>query len=644
VADPIVASIASNRNIYGAAIDADLLLVGVDGEGLRIYSIGDPAAPVLLGETDHAEQIFDIAVRGSIAYLANDDFGLTVVDYADPTNPIELARHPVPGWAVGVDLLGPYALVACQTGGVQIFDISDPSTPTLAGSFTSLFERMGDLFIRDGIGYVTGRYAASVIDLADPTSPVLLASISLPNDAHAVAVAGDAMYLSIVGEGFRIYDVSEPSQPTLRGTIPLFVGQFEIVGDTLYAEHGSKLLRFDISDPFSPIQIGEGFQGHATFGDIVVTDELVCLTYWVSPAIELIARPLPDRTPVAGVSSERDDANDLVRVGDRAYVAWGDGIGVFDITDPTHPGLIAVAEAYRSGFESSSVSVSGSLAAVSQNGSRATLFDLTDPDSPQPAGVGFADARGKVHLDGMTLYTSSYEAGVYIMDASDPADTWVIGRLNTDGSAFMVAVDGDTMYVADNQRGLIIADISNIASPVPIARLDTGSTTQFVALTDGLLVVGDRNNGLFVYDAADPRSPVLLFNASTPQLVTGVALDGRLLFVTMPGRHAVHDLEAADPAVPIARTRNRGSFGRTALKDGYLLGTSDQVVAFAAQDTCLCTTDIDGDGFTSIEDLQALVALVLTRDPAADLNGDGSIDFFDLAAYLDRLHNGCPSR
>ena len=55
-----------------------------------------------------------------------------------------------------------------------------------------------------------------------------------------------------------------------------------------------------------------------------------------------------------------------------------------------------------------------------------------------------------------------------------------------------------------------------------------------------------------------------------------------------------------------------------------------------------CLADINGDGSLDFFDVSAFLGLFSAGDMAADLNGDGSLDFFDVSAFLGAYSAGCP--
>ncbi len=54
-----------------------------------------------------------------------------------------------------------------------------------------------------------------------------------------------------------------------------------------------------------------------------------------------------------------------------------------------------------------------------------------------------------------------------------------------------------------------------------------------------------------------------------------------------------------------------------------------------------CPADINGDGLLNFFDVAEFIALFLERHPAADFNGDGAFDFFDIAGFLTAFQAGC---
>ncbi len=97
-------------------------------------------------------------------------------------------------------------------------------------------------------------------------------------------------------------------------------------------------------------------------------------------------------------------------------------------------------------------------------------------------------------------------------------------------------------------------------------------------------------------------------------------------------------------------TNSNDWFGESVSIDGsrMIVGTS-RSSAFATNggsayifDTGRCPPDLTGDGVLDFFDVAAFLDAFSAQDPVADFTGDGVFDFFDVAAFLDAFSAGCP--
>ncbi len=56
----------------------------------------------------------------------------------------------------------------------------------------------------------------------------------------------------------------------------------------------------------------------------------------------------------------------------------------------------------------------------------------------------------------------------------------------------------------------------------------------------------------------------------------------------------------------------------------------------------LCSADLNGDGSLNFFDISAFLTAYAANEPIADFNNDGSFNFFDVSAFLEAYLNGCP--
>ena len=138
------------------------------------------------------------------------------------------------------------------------------------------------------------------------------------------------------------------------------------------------------------------------------------------------------------------------------------------------------------------------------------VVDVSSPAAPQKISEAI-HTRWLVYglcYQSNRLYVAAREAGLEIWDVAIPSSPSMLGRLDTPGSAWGVAVAGDYAYVADGLPGLRVIDVSNPQSPVERGNCDTPGWAYGVAVAGNYAHVADEYAGLRVIDVSNPQSPV----------------------------------------------------------------------------------------------------------------------------------------
>lgn len=209
--------------------------VGLFGEsrtrGLRIYHVGDPTCPALVGQWESGTSgmlEMSVCVAGGYAYVTWVDMqenrgGLEILDVRDPANPGLSGALAVAGWPRAIRVVGDYAYVANHHTGLEVFSVADRTHPVrLAGAPAG-----GGAFnfaITDSNVYavwsvwdqqtkkMTGRL--QVYNLANPALPVPGLSYETKYAAYGVAWANCCVYVVTTdsqGKGeFLVYSAADP--------------------------------------------------------------------------------------------------------------------------------------------------------------------------------------------------------------------------------------------------------------------------------------------------------------------------------------------------------------------------------------------------------------------------------------------------
>jgi hypothetical protein len=135
------------------------LFVAAHSYGLRIFSITNPAAPVLVGSLDGLVDAFAVDVNGGMAYVADGAGGLKVVDVSDPTVPVLLDGEDLEtavGTSEDVAHRNDRVFVAAGGAGLAVYDAGDPTQRTLVetGGCAESLCWIGDLLAVGTLGGV----------------------------------------------------------------------------------------------------------------------------------------------------------------------------------------------------------------------------------------------------------------------------------------------------------------------------------------------------------------------------------------------------------------------------------------------------------------------------------------------------------
>ncbi|TSC23557.1 LVIVD repeat-containing protein [Corallococcus sp. Z5C101001] len=319
-----------------------------------------------------------------------------------------------------------------------------------------------DVYVHRGHAYVVsvddlytgGTGGLTVVDVRDPSHPVITQHITLPGDSfwNAAWAKDDALYIASRRSGVIVFDITHPEAPAYVRNVPggpaLNVHTMFVDGDRLYAVSPGpaptgETLIFDISTPLNPV--------------------------------------LLNRFVAADTTSYIPSAHDSFAYQDRLYVNhFSAGYVVFDVKDPMSPRELGhyTFESDNS-FATSHASAVGTFAGKTvafeggeYQGAHLRVLDVTDPTNIQLMGEYKLRPQTSIHnmiLRGKRLYVTYYQEGLRVLDVSVPPRPREIAYFNTfresdphrtddllEG-AIGIRVPGDGyVYVVDTSRGLLI--------------------------------------------------------------------------------------------------------------------------------------------------------------------------------------------
>ena len=186
------------------------------------------------------------------------------------------------------------------------------------------------------IGHMRAPAGTSIVDIADPTHPRLLARLEMPpgTHSHKVRVSNGIMIVNHeqlgqggaaeFGGGIAIYDVARPSDPKLiakwhtdgRGVHRFdFDGRYAYISPTAAGYVGNIMMILDLADPARPAEVGR---------------------WWIKGQW----KGGGEQYPWGNGPAPR--CHHPLRMGERLYVSyWQHGFYILDISDLSQPKEVA---------------------------------------------------------------------------------------------------------------------------------------------------------------------------------------------------------------------------------------------------------------------------------------------------------------
>ena len=171
-----------------------------------------------------------------------------------------------------------------------------------------------------------------------------------------------------------------------------------------------------------------------------------------------------------------------------------------------------------------------------------------------------------VAVSGLVAYVTQGDAGMQVIDVSNPANPVRVGGYDTSGNAREVAVSGHYAYVADGGNGLQVINVSNPTSPVRVGGYDTSDYAYGVAVSSNYAYVADGGNGLQVIEVSDPANPVRVGVYDTSGYAYGVAVSGNYVYVA--------DSSAGLQIIDVSNPKRPGRAGGYSSGDAYGVAVS----------------------------------------------------------------------
>jgi hypothetical protein len=430
------------------------------------------------------------------------------------------------GFARAVAVQGEYGYAGIGPRLAVLSLAAPPRTPVIVGQTAPLRDMIIDVTLNGNYAYVAHWHAGlSVIDISDPTAPILVGSYLARWSAWGVAVVGTIVYVADQSSGLHIFDVSNPAQPVELGVYPIYAWDVTVAAPYAYvAARYQGVYVLDISDPAQPVEV-------ASF-------------------------------------ATSDDAQEVAVAGPYAYVAdWDGGLRVVDVADPRRP----VEIGHLTNWAAFSVAVAGRYAYVGAGTGGLQVVDISDPAHPREAGsyTLFQMNFLRVAVAGPYALAMDGDMALRVVNIANPAQPVETAFYAGPGHTWDVAVSGNYAYTSDYWYpggGVHIVGLAGARRPVEVGYYLAGGVTAGVAVSGTYLYVAAWSNGLHIVDVSDPEQPrrVGSFMAGTAE---DVAVQGNYAYMTADA--GLDILDVSNPVLPVLVGTLPGPYGHIVLNGHY---------------------------------------------------------------------------
>jgi hypothetical protein len=215
----------------------------VEGSGLHLLDLSDPAHPAPLASLELPSAASGIAIQGDLAYLSTAHpapgyadpqalRSLRVIDLSDPARPRQVALLKMAHNAADIAIQGDYLyypdrlelpqIANGEGSALHVIDISDPARPFEAAQTdtTPLCPSATSLVIQQNMLYLGAQMGDTLItlcafDISDPLHPQRLSAWDDAPPIRRLAAAGPRLFAAAEGHLAAI-DITNPRAPRLE--------------------------------------------------------------------------------------------------------------------------------------------------------------------------------------------------------------------------------------------------------------------------------------------------------------------------------------------------------------------------------------------------------------------------------------------
>lgn len=302
----------------------------------------------LLSSIDIPGKVFDIALKDSFAYAVSWDAGssLNVIYFPDRRNPILLGSFPTHD-SYGITINKSFGYIADGYAGLKIINLSNPSSPVLIGEYETPGTAR-DVKILDNYAFIADQTEGlQILDITDKSNPTFVSSYNTSGESFDVEISGNYAYIADAYNGLVVLDISSPATPIeiANYSTSTEVVDIELVDNTLYMTEGfGGFSVWDATDPVNLIELGRIVLPHWLLG-FEILDNYAFIASWLNGGLSVIDISDPSNMSLVAYFKTLDGSRNVAVKGRTVILTdWNLGIKIIKTTLPTDAELTFTEE------------------------------------------------------------------------------------------------------------------------------------------------------------------------------------------------------------------------------------------------------------------------------------------------------------